>query len=393
MILRRRTRGEPLVALVVLLAGWVGARVLAWDQVFDAERGGPVASSAPAVAPGRLPAAAPRRDAVARRAVPAPAAASAQGWAPLVPLLPQSSLVAQALLTPPPPLPQAGLTSEPPLVAPTQAPVSPLAADPPATPARRIMVAGGHQMMWLAATALLPFPPLGLRSAPPAATPAIAPRRWSGDGWMLLRRGDGTIAPGPVVGNYGASQVGAVLRYRLVLVADPHRPAAYVRATAALNGTREQQVAFGLSARPVPRVPITAMAEMRGVRDTAGERLRPALALVTELPPQPLPLGFTGELYAQAGYVGGRHATAFIDGLVRAERPVAELGAFRLRAGGGAWGAKQRGAARIDVGPTASVSFRLTDTASARVAADWRFRVGGASKPDSGPALTLSAGF
>jgi hypothetical protein len=129
------------------------------------------------------------------------------------------------------------------------------------------------------------------------------------------------------------------------------------------------------------------------VRDGGGERLRPAVMLVTELPPQRLPLGFTGELYAQAGYVAGRTPTGFVDALARAERPVADLGSFRLSAGGGAWAAKQRGAARVDVGPTASVSFHLAGTASARVAADWRFRVAGQSKPDSGPALTLSAGF
>ena len=402
MILKRRTRGEPLVVLVILLVTWVGARMLAWEVVVDALTPG---AAPPVQANHSHPAkAATQRLAPPRR--PDPARSVRSGFAPLSPAgsgfgfgaeaAPPAVIVSPrfAPLLPlaplPLPLPLPGVAAPLASPAPGSASTTPAPADRIA-PAAYIAVAGGHQMLWLAVTAYLPLPPLGLRTAPAVAAPVTA-RRWSGDGWLLLRRGDGTIAPGPVVGNYGASQIGAVLRYRLV-TSDPRRPAAYVRATAALNGTREQQAAFGLSARPLPRLPVTAMAELRGVRDGAGQHLRPALVLVTELPPQRLPLGFTGELYAQGGYVGGRSATAFIDGLVRAERPLADLGAFRLRAGGGAWAAKQRGAARVDVGPTASVSFRLTDAASARVAADWRFRVGGASKPDSGPALTLSAGF
>lgn len=426
MILKRRLPGEPLVVLALILAGWVGARVLAWEVVFDgvgaeqseqaahlavteSEAGGTADAGTARFARSRNvrepDARAPggRVPGYAERDFAAPLMALPRVAAPLE--VPQ--LFAPVLSGPIPGEVIPGEVVPPPLpIMPDAPPFTPAVAPRPdfgprtvnpgtmaAAPADRIMVAGGHQLLWLAATAYLPLPPLGLRTAPdrPAA-PALPARRWSGDGWLLLRRGDGRIAPGPVVGNYGASQMGAVLRYRLAAT-DPHRPAAYVRATAALNGTREQQVAAGLSARPLPRIPLTAMAELRQVRDSAGERLRPAVALVTELPPRRLPLGFTGELYAQAGYVGGRHPTAFVDGLVRAERPLADLAGFRLRAGGGAWGAKQRGAARVDVGPTASLSFRLTDTASARLAADWRFRVGGRSKPDSGPALTLSAGF
>ena len=84
----------------------------------------------------------------------------------------------------------------------------------------------------------------------------------------------------------------------------------------------------------------------------------------------------------------------FVDGLVRAERPVLDpADGFSLRAGGGAWAAKQRGASRVDVGPVASLTVRVTGTASARVEADWRWRVAGRSRPDSGPALTISTGF
>lgn len=159
---------------------------------------------------------------------------------------------------------------------------------------------------------------------------------------------------------------------------------------------REHEAALGLSARPLAALPLAAMVEAR-VNESRGSaaRVRPAVAVVTELPPQQLPLGFTGDIYVQAGWVGGRKPTGFIDGLVRAERPVAELGPdLSLHAGGGAWGARQRGASRLDLGPVASLRVRLGDSGvNARIEADWRLRVAGRSRPESGPALTVSAGF
>ena len=117
---------------------------------------------------------------------------------------------------------------------------------------------------------------------------------------------------------------------------------------------------------------------------------------VTEFPPVSLPLGTRGEAYVQGGYVGGRSATAFVDGQARVERPVVRSGEAEVTAGVGAWGGAQKGAARLDIGPTAAVSFRLGPRsfgARGRVAADYRIRVAGDAEPASGPALTLSAGF
>jgi len=98
------------------------------------------------------------------------------------------------------------------------------------------------------------------------------------------------------------------------------------------------------------------------------------------------------EAYVQGGYVGGRFATAFVDGQGRVERTVARIGETEVTAGAGAWGGAQKGAARLDIGPSAAVSFRLGE-ARGRVAADYRVRVAGDAEPRSGPALTLSAGF
>jgi len=61
--------------------------------------------------------------------------------------------------------------------------------------------------------------------------------------------------------------------------------------------------------------------------------------------------------------------------------------------GGGVWGGAQKGAARLDIGPSATMTIGLGESAAARLGLDWRFRVAGDAAPASGPALTLSAGF
>lgn len=390
MILESRSRGQPLLALVLLMGGWVGARAFAWEHAFDREEKAlqQAAAMAPEAAPAhpevKLQRLMSARTTGSLTFAPLPASRPG-GTLPLPrPVAPVVELApAPILISPAPPLPVSAAL-----------PAAPQAA-PPATTAGRIAVAGGHHALWLAATALLPLPPLGIAPVP-RAVPAVPGRRWSGDGWLLLRPNpEGTITPGPLPGTYGASQMGAVIRYRLDTTS-AHKPALYARAAAAIGKTREHEAALGLSARPLAALPVVAMVEARVNEGTGGKaRVRPAIAAVTELPPARLPMGFVGEAYAQAGWIGGRKPTGFIDGLVRAERPVARFGPdLELHAGAGAWGAKQRGASRLDLGPVASLRVRLGDSGvNARVEADWRLRVAGRSRPDSGPVLTLSAGF
>ena len=264
-----------------------------------------------------------------------------------------------------------------------------------------VHLAAGHQMLLMAALAQVPLDMVSLTApgdssgAPfhPVGHEAPRPRRWSADGWVLLRRGGNvSLATGSAPATYGASQAGAVLRYSLAPDSD-YKPAAYLRATAALNGSREKEAALGLSARPLPSVPVVASVELRAT-DQAGEtRLRPAAMLVTQLAPFRLPLNTRGEAYVQAGYVGGRFSTPFVDGQLHVDKGVAQLGKGEVRAGAGAWGGAQKGASRLDVGPAATMGLGIGDSASARVSVDWRFRVAGNAQPSSGPALTLSAGF
>ena len=152
-------------------------------------------------------------------------------------------------------------------------------------------------------------------------------------------------------------------------------------------------MALGLALRPIARLPVSLQGEARYTSAPAAHALRPAVLAVTELPPFTLPLGMRGEMYGQAGYVGGNYATGFADGQLRVDHRVLRLGKADLRLGGGAWGGIQKGASRLDVGPSLTFGQPLGGPASVRLGADWRFRVVGKAAPGAGPAVTLSAGF
>lgn len=264
-------------------------------------------------------------------------------------------------------------------------------------------MAAGHHVLWMAALANLPLPAgiAAMRQAAPNPVPFYpavgvanrADQRWSADGWLLLRPGGSTaLETGGAPATYGASQLGAVVRYRIA-PHSAHRPNAYLRAAAALQGAAEKEVAVGISVRPVAALPLRALVELRASDQPMGQQLRPAALVVTEVQPINLPQGSRIEFYGQAGYVGGKFATAFADGQVRGDTKIAELGNGALRAGAGAWAGAQKGAARVDIGPTAMLDVPIGQSVSARLGLDWRMRVAGNAEPGAGPALTLSAGF
>lgn len=349
-------RGQPLLVLVFLLGAWVIARMLLWQTPFT---GAPFVHPFKRVASVELPPA-PRTTEPAQ-----PGAPWQVGSAVLQPRVPEvQGNWAVAPFT----------VSEPPVATPLSLPVEP---DRRAT-----------------AAALTPPPDREPAAAPftplLATTGRTATDRWSADAWLLLRE-DTTTPVTSGRGSYGQSQAGMVVRYRLAPTSG-HRPVAYYRATQALAGARETEAALGLAARPVPGLPVIAAAELRLTRVDGNSSFRPAAFAVTELPPFDLAAGFTGEAYFQAGYVGGDFETAFVDGQARAERKLVELGDAELHAGGGVWGGAQEGATRLDVGPSATLRLEIGGTPS-RVSLDWRLRVAGEAEPQSGPALTISAGF
>ncbi len=364
MIRRTGARGRPLLLFGAVLTGWLAFRIALWDTPF-AQRLEPSAPNA------RLAEVAAMRVRSVRK--------EQAGTAHVRPALGHFG-PADAFFGPRPAVAPVGA------VPPAGTPYPPVSrpetfVDKPQAPV---------------AHARPPIEGLARRQVP-AAQPAYRPappRQWSADGWLLLRREGAAGMAGPVLPDrpsYGRSQVGAVIRYALA-PGHPLRPRIHVRAASALSGSRERELAGGLSLRPLPRAPLRMVAEARAVESGAGRYFRPAVYAVTELPPVALPRGLRAEAYAQGGYVGGDFATAFIDGQARAEGLLARVGKGRLSAGAGVWGGAQKASSRLDVGPTAAVTFQIGETRG-RLAADYRFRVAGGARPASGPALTLSAGF
>jgi len=240
--------------------------------------------------------------------------------------------------------------------------------------------------------------------APPAAKSADESEkararldRWSLTAWAFAREGSNAapISQGRVP-VYGASQVGGTLQYRLA-PASRLDPRAYVRAYRALVERPESELAIGLSAKPARALPVRVYAEVRGTDDRFGNDVRPAVFAVTEIPPQPLPLGLSAEIYAGAGYVGGDADTGFVDGQAVVTRELTSFdlagpGKTRISLGAGAWGGAQRDANRLDIGPTMRLDLALGNV-PARFSIDYREQVGGDASPRSGLAATLSTQF
>ena len=217
--------------------------------------------------------------------------------------------------------------------------------------------------------------------------------RWTADGWLLLRPSGGQAALATLPAAYGSSQFGAVIRYDL-RPESAVRSQVYLRATGAIGAAfRDRQAALGLAIRPFRKLPIAALIEGRLQQGSETLRIRPAVALLSDIAPFRLPLDAVGEAYGQVGYVGGRNPTGFFDAQVTAERSVLKLGsASALGIGAGIWTGGQRGAARLDIGPRAVLRTSLS-ALPVRVTLDWRERIAGGASPGSGPVLTLAAGF
>lgn len=417
--LRPRKRGEPLVMFMTVLALWMGARTATWEKLSLAQRVDDLKTELSGAAPLR-----------------ARASRIALGVSPIALHVPDVSAAQSRQRAVHRMIPPASASAARPLTGEALQPLALALSDPlSGATGREAMSAATQQVLYMAAMANLPLPsaiqasprrirrlvagrdgmgniiatppPLreggqtaamaaeGKRPGAPGLRGEAAPR-WSGDAWLLMRQGGNSQAlagaSAPYGPTYGANQIGAVLRYRLI-PGEGHKLTAYARAYGALNGTGEREAAAGLSLRPIPAVPVIALAEIRASQFQSGQtHARPAVTLVTEIPPLVLGRRIEAETYVQAGYVGGAAATPFIDGQIRVEKVIAHGAGPELRMGMGAWGGAQQGANRIDIGPTLRIGLRQGQV-GARIAIDYRLRVRGNAMPGSGPALTLSAGF
>ncbi|MFN4136208.1 MAG: hypothetical protein ACK4G2_11195 [Novosphingobium sp.] len=374
-----RPRGQPVIALALVVVAWVAARMLVVESSAGTGRGG----DGPVLAlRGQAPAAsASLRD--------------MQGRAP-----PERTPGGSAMV----PAARTGLVRLQVPAARDQAVAPDAAAFPPLQglqPARFAQII--NPPLALARPGPRDGAPRFEPRAPPGGTlpaeeavPAKDDPRWSGDNWLLLRRGSGAAAQAPGVAAYGASQAGAIVRYRFG-TGEQRESYAYLRTSLAINAPgADKEIALGLGLRPEATLPLRVLAEAR-LQDTRQRamELRPVVTVITELPWQNLPLGLRAEAYGQAGYAGGRDATAFFDAQALVDRPLEGVLPRRqaLRIGAGVWTGGQKGAARLDAGPRASLRIDLGDGAPTRLALDWRFRIAGNASPGSGPALTIASSF
>ena len=244
---------------------------------------------------------------------------------------------------------------------------------------------------WMAVQHPNPLKPEPPAVAPPA--PLLLPQRpvshvtaasrWTASGWLILRGG----APLANAAALGGSQVGGRIAYAL----DRDRHVALsVRAMAPLHG-RGAEIAAGVDWQPTA-APVHLLAEKRIAVD--GGRDGTSLTLVAGLDPTRLPGDWRVEGYGQAGVIArdGASTEGFADGAARLSQPVIERAAMRFDLGLGLWGGVQRGAGRLDVGPSLALIVPAGER-RLRFTLDWRQRVAGHASPGSGPALSVGTDF
>jgi hypothetical protein len=230
-------------------------------------------------------------------------------------------------------------------------------------------------------------------SLPPATPKAaamtgwVAPRagsRFSVSAWAIMRGAGGAGLAS--AGQLGGSQAGARVRYDL-----GSGLAAAARVSGPIRSRLGKEAAVALDWRPFRQVPVTLTLERRVGLDIGG-RDAFAAGIFGGIYDQPLPLRMRLDGYAQAGVVGLRQRDLYIDGAVRAERPLASVGRVRIGVGAGIWGGAQPGVSRLDVGPQLVVRVPVAN-GGLRIGAEWRERMAGDARPGSGPTLSLGADF
>lgn len=338
-------QGRPIRFLALVALGWVGVRVaLLWSET----------GSLPEAIKALAPQARARQAGVAAPAQPRPVPVPAA----VMPI---------------------GTTALPPV-----ARAATLAVPREPDPARVQMALLALVQYGAPATAAAPMreAPLLPVAAQPDRLP-ILPSRWSASGWLVARAGTG-LGAAPGASQLGGSQAGLRLAYALV---PGQRLAGFARVVAPLRGSGAE-ASLGLDWQPT-RAPVRLVVEQRFGLD--GAPGGPGAGLVGGYDGAIAP-GFRLESYGQAGVIRRRRTEPYADGAVRATRTLVAEDRIRLALGGGAWGAAQRDAARLDIGPSATLALPLGDQ-NVRLALDWRQRIAGDARPGSGLALTIGSDF
>ena len=221
------------------------------------------------------------------------------------------------------------------------------------------------------------------------ASSAVHSSPWSFTAWALWRRdGASGLAQAPLL---GGSQGGVRLDYR-IWTAGSRSISLYGRVTRALERPTAEQVALGISLRPVEAVPISLLIERRQ-KLGRGSGSGFAFMAAGGIGPKEISRRVELEGYAQGGVVTLPGSTGFADGRFSlAYRLTRRESGPGLAIGVALSGSTQTGVSRLDVGP--EVRLRLpVAKGRLRLSAEWRERIAGAARPSSGPALGLVADF
>jgi hypothetical protein len=232
-------------------------------------------------------------------------------------------------------------------------------------------------------------PALKMQDEPPTMPPPVAPSpiasggsRLHGSVWGIVRGGSSAALLG---GQLGASQAGVRLTYAL---GASRRVALAARLSTPLDGDG-REAAIGIDWQPLA-VPVHLIAERRF--SLGGGRGGIVVGVIGGFGPTPVGGAWHAEGYAQTGGIRRDAVEGFADGSLRLTRSLVDHGQIRVDIGAGAWGGVQRGARRLDVGPTVGVWVPV-GARQLRLTADWRARIGGDARPGSGPAVSVGSDF
>jgi hypothetical protein len=232
---------------------------------------------------------------------------------------------------------------------------------------------------------------MGEAGPPEKRTPPndVARLGWGGElyaysFWRFSTGSGSALAPGA---QYGRSQSGII--GTIDPFGAPDSGLSLVARGSMTPDGDEREVALGLRWRPGRDWPLTLSAERR-FRDNAPDRF--AAYLAGGIDALPITGLWSLNAFGQAGYATGQGGGHFFDAQARAMHPLANIMGVPLSAGAGGWAGGQKGALRMDIGPTIAAKVNAGPT-SLLIQLDWRLLAAGHAEPNNGLALTVSTGF
>lgn len=229
------------------------------------------------------------------------------------------------------------------------------------------------------------------KTADQFALPSPSPAQgWRLSAWAIMRAGNAKENLSSF-GTLGGSQAGARAVRPIKNIARDLSLSISARASMPLALRNGKEGAIGLSLNHQGRLAKELAVERRIAFDRGGKDATAIFAAggITHLP---VVKSVSLDSYAQAGIVGLKSKTGFVDGAATLQHDIGKRPKAHLSAGLGLWGGAQPGVARIDLGPASTLILRSSN-AALRISASWRFRVAGRARPGSGPAISVATDF